>query len=451
MRATNPARLPLARALRRHILSIAPVAPGERVLIALSGGLDSVVLLHLLRFGDVLPGCELIAAHFDHGMRPDSGRDAWWVHGLTRAWDVQLEQERAHDALCNEADARRARYAFLVAAADRVHAQWIMTAHHADDQAETVLFRILRGTSVTGLAGIAERRGRIVRPLLRFSRTRIAAYARAAGLRWREDPSNVDLRFARNRIRRDVLPNLESVRPGVARALTRLGADAAAIERVLQPVLEAAQRAALSGEDGRVVLARDALLSYDPWVRARVLRTAMVRLGAAPGHAGTLAATTFLQAARSGASLHLASGLRMERAFDRIVLSRPADTPPELALVIRQVNAGRGSAQIGGSRVPVAWGPAPEPGRRTEAFDVTELHLPLTVRGWRPGDRIRLPYGTKKLKKLFAEWKLARPERYRVPVVADADSRVLWVVGLVRADCAAPRPEHPTLFITVGE
>jgi tRNA(Ile)-lysidine synthase len=413
--------------------------------------MDSVALLHLLRFGGALEGSELIAAHFDHAMRPDSARDALWVRGLARAWEVPLELQRTAEKLRGEADARRARYGFLDAAAARVQADWILTAHHADDQAETVLFRMLRGTGVTGLAGIAERRGRIVRPLLHFPRKRIAAYAYAVGLHWREDPSNVDVRFARNRIRREVLPCLEVARPGVARALSRLAADAAAMERVLRPVLAAAERSAMSVEDSAIVLARDSLLAYDPWVRARVMRTAMVRLGAAPGRAGTLAATAFLQAARSGASLHLASGLRMERAFDRIVLSRAVETPPELEFVIGDANTGSGNAQIGGSRIRVVWGPAAQPGARTQAFDATELRMPLTIRSWRPGDRIQLAYGTKKLKKLFAEHKLARSKRYRVPVVADAESRVLWVVGLARADFAVPRAERPTLFITVGE
>src|SRR5690606_8586295 len=139
----------------------------QRVVVALSGGLDSVVLLHLLRFGTARTVC---AAHFDHAMRSDSGADALWVSGLCRAWGVPLAAARAEDPPRSEAAARELRYAFLHAAAERFAADALATAHHADDQAETVLFRLARGTGLAGLAGIPARRGIIARPLLAFTR-----------------------------------------------------------------------------------------------------------------------------------------------------------------------------------------------------------------------------------------------------------------------------------------
>src|SRR5690606_38570557 len=150
---------------------------------------DSVVLLHLLRCGRRRDA--LYAAHLDHGMRPDSADDAAWVAGLCRAWGVPLVTERAAQLPRSETEARAVRYAFLESAADRLGADRIATAHHADDRIETVLARLARGTNVRGLAGIPIRRGRYVRPLLRYRRREIEAYARAVGLRWREDPTNV--------------------------------------------------------------------------------------------------------------------------------------------------------------------------------------------------------------------------------------------------------------------
>src|SRR5690606_15955834 len=116
------------------------------------------------------------ATHFDHAMRPGSGADAQWVAGLCRAWDVPLAAARAEDPPRSEAAARELRYAFLHAAAERFAAETLVTAHHADDQAETVLFRLARGTGLAGLAGIPERRGIIARPLLAFTRGELAAY-----------------------------------------------------------------------------------------------------------------------------------------------------------------------------------------------------------------------------------------------------------------------------------
>ena len=138
------------------------VPSSGHVLVACSGGLDSVVLLFLLRESAKALGIRVSAAHFDHSMRVGSAADAEWVSGLCRAWNIPLRSERATHAIRNEAEARAARYAFLEAATEAVDADRIATAHHADDQAETVLFRMLRGTGVDGLAGIPIRRGRII-------------------------------------------------------------------------------------------------------------------------------------------------------------------------------------------------------------------------------------------------------------------------------------------------
>src|SRR5690606_39531002 len=146
------------------------------------------------------------AAHFDHGMRPGSAADAEWVAGLCEAWRVPLERERAASPPRSQAEARAARDRLLQHAAARVGADRIATAHHADDQAETVQNRSIRGTGLRGLAGIPERRGRIVRPLLPFRRAELEAYARAAGLRHRADPPNYPLSYARHPLRHEVRP-----------------------------------------------------------------------------------------------------------------------------------------------------------------------------------------------------------------------------------------------------
>src|SRR4051812_7461857 len=179
----------------RENLAALGVEPGAHLLAAVSGGADSVVLLHLLRFVAEGMGMTVSAAHFDHAMRPDSGADAQWVAGLCAAWDVPLVVGRADGTLRSEGEARDARYAFLEAARAGAGADWIATAHHADDQAETVLFRVLRGTGVAGLAGIApvDAARRLVRPLLPFRRAELRRYARSHGLRWREDSTNASV------------------------------------------------------------------------------------------------------------------------------------------------------------------------------------------------------------------------------------------------------------------
>ncbi|HEX7049039.1 MAG TPA: tRNA lysidine(34) synthetase TilS [Longimicrobiales bacterium] len=447
---------PLGRRFPDHVRATALIAPGETVLVAVSGGIDSVVLLHLLRFRLEDWALRLVAAHFDHDMREGSDADAAWVAGLCRAWRIPLVRGHADGRLRGETAARDARYRFLAAAAARCGATRIATAHHADDQAETVLFRILRGTGLPGLAGIPAARGPYVRPLLPFRRTDIHAYAAAAGLRWREDPTNRDLRFSRNRLRHEVLPRLEAAAPGATDALLHLARCARAAENAWDRLLDSLEsEAILAEQEGVVVLARPALLSYYPHARSRLLRRIFRRLGALPGRGGTRAAVEFTNSGRSGASIRVAGGIRLEREFDRIRVSRvspQAEPTADRSLSIPAPANGAGDAVVGGRRLCVRW----TLGQDRDSDDAVALPLagtrfPLEVRSWRPGDRIRLSYGTKKLKKLFHERRLARSERHRIPVLADAGGRVLWVVGVARATPSGSGEDAPVLRIAMRD
>ncbi len=425
----------LPERLRRHLAASRLIRTGDAVTVALSGGLDSVVLLHLLRFPLADFDLRLGAAHLDHSMRTDSSADAEWVGGLCRAWNVPLVRERADPAPRSEAEARRARYAFLGRAAGGAR---IATAHHLDDQAETVLFRLARGTGLRGLRGIAPRRGRIVRPLLPFTRAELARHARDAGLRWRDDPSNRDTSFARNHIRHRVLPELERARPGAARALAGIAVAARQEERAWERLLRRLdEEVVLERGQGHLALARDVLHSYHPDLRARVARRLLRRFGTTPGRAGTQAALEFIMSGRSGRGVALPGNVRLERDFDRIVV-RAAGQPPleERPLEIGDGGPGRGSAVVGGRALRVRWGPLRTDGAG-ERTRVVAPCFPLQLRGWQPGDRIRLDYGTKKLKKLFGEHRLDRRERLRTPVLVDASGMVLWVVGVARASGGA--------------
>ena len=198
-------------------------APDQPLVVAVSGGVDSMVLLHLVRFGlDGSPG-RIEVAHLDHVMREGSAADHDWVRGAARAWGLRFHGSRAEPAPRSEAEARATRYAFLAEVQDTCPGSLVLTGHTADDQAETVLFRIARGSAGRGLAGIRPvLESGVVRPLLTVWREDISAYARQARVPFRADPSNDDLRWSRNRIRRSVLPALEETVPGARRALARL-------------------------------------------------------------------------------------------------------------------------------------------------------------------------------------------------------------------------------------
>lgn len=434
----------------RAALAAGGAAAGDRWVVAVSGGLDSVALLHLLRFTARAPA-DLVVAHFDHAMRPSSHEDACWVVGLCDTWGVPVRVERASVAPASEAEAREARYAFLEEIRREVGARLLLTAHHADDQAETVLFRALRGTGPPGLAGIPPRREAIFRPLLSFWREELESYALGARLSWREDPSNLSPRHARNALRHRVLPEIERlVAPGARRALVRLGDLAREDESGWESLLPALLLPlGLQESEGWLSVDRHGLVALHPAVRARVLRSLAARVGPPLDEAGTRLAVEFVASADSGLSLGLGGGVTLRRELDRVTLGVPIDAPADRPLHIPDAGPGSGSALLGGRSVPVSWGgPHAAAGLQSATFDPDALRFPLCVRAREPGDRIRLVGGTKKVKKLLLERRIPSAERDGVPLIVDAAGDVLWIPGLARA--AHPSGEGGDLSIAVG-
>lgn len=427
---------------------------GDALLLALSGGLDSLVLLHLLRFAPGSPPFRIHAAHFDHRMRGDSGEDAAWVRGLCRAWDVPLVLGRAETPPQGEAEARSMRYEFLLGARKEVGARWLLTAHHADDQAETVLFRVLRGTGIHGLSGIPRRRGPgILRPLLPFRRGELEAYAGAVGIRPREDPSNADLSLPRNYLRRVGLPALEArVSPGARKSLVRLARLARENEEAWTSLIPELLEGLVEASDRGVFIVRSTFLAYHPALRARLLREVLHAGGVDLGEAGTRAVLEFTRTGASGRSIPLPGGLRLVREYDRFLLARGSGPDEDRALVLSAPRPGRGEIVLGGRRYGVRWGvEAALEMAWAVSFPREGLDFPLYLRRWAPGDRIRLPYGTKKLKKLFGEAGIAVGERGRIPVLSDASGRVLWVAGVAASDRARPDGVGAPFFIGIGD
>jgi len=412
------------------------------------------VLLHLARFAAPDSGHDLIVAHFDHRMRLSSPEDALWVSGLCRAWDVPIHIGQADTELTSEEEARNARYGFLAEVREQTGASLVLTGHHADDQAETVLFRLLRGTGSRGLSGIpAHRSPGIVRPLLDFWRAELFEYAQDAGLSWRDDPTNRDATYARNAIRTNILPEAERlVAPGAKQALVRLADMASEEESAWESVLPALMQP-LDVRDAGVGVSfeRAGLLGLHPAVRARVIRALAGRLGASMDHATTRVAVEFAASGSSGRAIDLGGSVSLGVELDRCVLGRVTPAGDDRALAIEDPGPGQGAAILAGSPIPVAWGGSePEKRRSSESFAVTSLRFPLTVRSRRPGDRIRLPGGTKKVKKVFLESRIPPSERHRMPLVVDAEGQVLWIPGLARAEWIGTENSPDGLRIGIG-
>jgi tRNA(Ile)-lysidine synthase len=430
----------VALALRRHAM----LAGGETVLVGVSGGADSVALLVALRALAPAWRLRLHALHVDHGLRPDSAADAELVRALGRRLDVPVEVVAVRVGGGSvEAAARAARYAALQAAADRVGASRIALGHTADDQAETVLMRLLEGAGLRGLAGIPAVRGRIIRPLLELRHGDAVAALQVAGVRWLEDPSHDDPKFFRNRVRHELLPLLRTAwtpqidarLAGLARA-ARAGVNAldAAAARELQ-------RLAVREPDA-TTLPRSALAALPVDVAAEVLRRAAADVGSrAPlrawGHRGlrrVLAPAAPRRPFRLGGVVVEVSGDRI-----RVGAGPPAPLAPRTLEVPGRVELPEIARGIEATIIPAAGHVvAREPDR--VSFDAEQLPGRLLVRARRRGDRFEaFGGGDRRLKSCLIDAKVPRWERGRLPIV-EADGRIVWIAGVRRAAAAPVTP-----------
>jgi tRNA(Ile)-lysidine synthase len=255
---------------------------GSRLLIAVSGGADSMALLHLYTRVREELRLEIAAATFDHGLRADAGRDdARYVEQVAAALGVICFMGRVRQSAPDvgvEAWARQARYAFLAESARAFGAKHIATAHHADDQAETVLANIVRGTGGRGLGGMrpvspvpGAPELTLIRPLLSATRAELVEYCRAEGIVWREDATNADIRFQRNWIRHEVMPLLRSANPNVTEALARLASVSAEQDDYLQSTVEDLFREHAAASETRVWLPRTVFNLWHPALQKRAL------------------------------------------------------------------------------------------------------------------------------------------------------------------------------------
>ncbi|MDQ7820020.1 MAG: tRNA lysidine(34) synthetase TilS [Armatimonadota bacterium] len=427
--------------------------PGDGVVVAVSGGPDSVALLHAL--AELAPrwGWRLHVAHLNHRLRPEAGDEAAFVREIATGLGLEATVEEADvralaasEKRSLEDAGRRARYAFFARVAALAGYRRVATAHTRDDLVETMVMRLLQGAAWDEAGGIPIRRplgpAAVVRPLLECTRQEVVAFLRLRGIAWRDDPSNRDLRYLRNRIRWEVLPVFDRQFPALREVLADLGHLTARVSAWLDDLAAEALAREAAPVPGGVRLPVAAFVRHAPPVRRRLLRLAVAQV------TGTSASMTRVE--ESGAydvalgrpgRQATGAGWVVRRAYEAVEVVAPP--PPPDSREYRLPVPGRVTAEALGVEVRAEVvdreGVAHLETTPALAYlDAAAAGSELVVRPWRRGDRIvplGLP-GSRKVHDIYVDAKVPRWQRPRMPVVTDAAGRILWVVGHRVAEAA---------------
>ena len=399
----------------------------ERVVLAVSGGRDSTVLLDAA--AAVVPRARLVVATFDHGTGAAARRAVEHVAALAERNAIAFRAEGASRPLAGEAAWREARWQFLRRVAGE-HGAEVATAHTRDDAVETILMRELRGAGARGLAGLYAA-GPVRRPLLATSAAAVERYAGARRLSWVDDPSNASRAHLRNRLRHDLLPALRRVQPSIDDELMELGRRAAAWRSDVERLVDEAIAPEHVGAAALDVAARS-LAGYSPESLAVLWPAIAGRVGVALDRRGTHRIVEFTIVGRVGSRIQLSGGWELHRARERFELRRPR-------------LAGAGLATLG---VGLSWGewrftPVDRPVDSDPWSATFSSGSELAVRQWEAGDAMDLGGGRRrKVKHLLSDRGITGSRRVGWPVVV-ADGRIVWVPGVRRSDAATDRSGRP--------
>lgn len=433
--------------VRRTIAAYQMFDPGDKVIVAVSGGADSVCLLDILERLNAELHLQLVVAHLDHGLRPhEDETETRFVRDLAARKGMAFETAKAlllekPEQASLEERARAARYAFLEEVQAKHKARKIAMGHTLNDQAETVLMRLLRGSGAKGLAGIPPRRGSIVRPLIEVEEPEIRAYLEQQGQEFMTDSSNLETLYLRNKIRLNLLPQLLEYQPRLVRRLGKLA-------ELLQEENAFLEEQAADWIRARISSAADqsAILPLSPFLAApAILQKHMVRLMIMRvqknlrridlGHIEAI--IRLAQGRTRGTRLHLPNGLLVKRSYEKLhFLNRPEPEPALFSFWIP------GPGRFEFKQIDRVFNLSehdtadqkPDETTQTAWLDADKITYPLLIRNFRPGDRF-MPLGMsseKKLKNFFIDLKIPRELRRTTPIILSGRD-IIWI-GACRID-----------------
>jgi tRNA(Ile)-lysidine synthase len=427
-----PARV--VEVLRRRDL----LRPGATFVLACSGGRDSMVLAHVMLQLARQWKLAIHLTYVHHGLRPEADDESAFVRMHAETWDMPFHELRIDLSVARKREggslqdlARRLRYDALEELRATLEADAVLTAHHADDHTETILAHLLRGAGVRGMIGIRERRGHIVRPLLRVDGSMVQEWAEEQGVQWMHDRSNDSDAYRRNALRHHVLPALRALYPGVNAVLADTGRVFAALDEYIARDVERLAQTIRHDADGES-LVLPPLKGYFDFERMLLLRVALETLRGSEASFDDIDQLLRLLDAPSGKVHHFTDGITAVREGEFLVLSPRQEALPEVALrcgdTLRYARHVFASTVL--ERCPVEF----EPTASVEVIDVQRCGMEWRLRAWRDDD-VMHPLGhehPRRVKDVLSSQGLGRRRAVRVPVL-EGPHGIIWLCG-VRLD-----------------
>lgn len=436
-------RQELLERVRRTVSARAMFAPGDLVVVAVSGGPDSMVLLDILHLLSAELRIKLHVFHLNHLIRGESAEvDARFVaaESVKRAVPVtsrrfDIKQYGKERSLSVQEAAREVRYRLMEETAEEVGAARIALGHHADDQVETFLMRIVRGTGLAGLRGIPASRGPYVRPLIDAWREEILQYAEEVGVSYRTDPTNEEPVYLRNRIRISLVPALTEFDPQIKKKIVYVaelaGQDESLLDELAEDTYGVVAETRQGGRRGEIVMARDKLAEKHISLRRRLVRKAIAEVKGDLRGIGLVhiaPAMRFIETGE-GFECHLPQGVLVYSEYGNLVVSA-RKAPPAVEPIVLEVPGRTEMPSLGVAIVAEYERGRPRGDRTTACLDADRTILPLVVRTRQEGDRFQ-PHGMKGAKKLqdfLVDEKVPKRKRDLVPIV-ESKGEIAWVVG----------------------
>lgn len=453
--------------IHRHKL----FAKGEGLVLGVSGGADSVCLLSVLKELQREYALRLTAVHVNHGLRgEESDRDQCFVEELCRLWEVTLkvfqadiaELSRKHGTTLEEAG-REVRYSFFNQVLEETKANSIAVAHNREDQAETVMLNLLRGTGLDGLCGMRFVQGKVIRPLLNVSRAQIVQYLSDRSISFRTDSSNLSNDYTRNKVRNVLFPAIQDlfgIHP--VNPILKLSKLLQEDRDYLDEAAEKAFLSALITDSNDVELSIEKLKTFPPALSKRIIRRGWEKIKGSRKNLEQVHVEQIMNLCNNGHTgkkIQLPEGVAARVSYDRLILSKQREkvqnpfsykVEREGKTLVQEVKGLLSAEILPGPEAFERYGPPDKIKENSllQLFDLDRLEGEITVRSRKDGDRIR-PHGLggeKKLKDFFIDQKVPQETRSRIPLLT-RDNRVVWIVGMRTSDDFRARNDTRNVWV----